>query len=82
MAGKNGTQPQRKKLDHTMLGRAAYELNLTTYEIGRQAGIPQPTISAILLGKSVPAADKLKAICDVLDLDMNEVFIDAEVAAA
>lgn len=71
----------QKRLNHKLLGKAAYELNLTTYELARQSGVKQPTVSSTLRGHSVPAADKLKAICDVLDLDMNEVFIDAEVAA-
>ena len=63
-----------------MLRDATYELGLTTYQLAREAGLAQPTVSAILLGQRSPAAEKLKAICTVLDLDMSDVFTTAEEA--
>lgn len=68
------------KLNTKMLRDAAFELNLTTYELARQAGLPQPTVSSILRGANSPAAEKLKAVCDVLDLDIADVFTTAEEA--
>ena len=68
------------KLNSKMLRDAAYELGLTTHQLARESGVPQPTVSAILLGRRSPAAEKLKAICTVLDLDMSEVFTTAEEA--
>lgn len=78
MAGDNRQQITKKRLDHDMLGRQAFELNFSTYEVARRSGVPQPTVSAVFLGKQTPAADKLKAICDVLNLDMNDVFVTVE----
>lgn len=68
------------KLNTKMLRDAAYELGLTTYQLAERSGVPQPSVSAILLGQRSPAAEKLKAICDVLDLDMANVFTTAEEA--
>lgn len=68
------------KLNTKMLRDAANELNLTTYQLAREAGLPQPTVSAILCGRNSPDATRLKAICDVLDLDINNVFTTAEEA--
>lgn len=68
------------KLNSKMLRDAAYELNLTTYQLARESGIPQPTVSGMLRGANAPEATKLKAVCDVLDLDINDVFTTAEEA--
>ena len=71
------------KLDSKLLRRTMYELGLSTYQVAAAAGLPQPTVSTIMLGQRKPSAERLKAICDVLDLDINDVFIsDAEKMAA
>lgn len=59
-----------------MLRDAAYELGLSTYQLAAESGVPQPTVSAILLGQRSPAAEKLKAICDVIGLAVESVFIE------
>ncbi len=71
-----------KTLNTKKLRDAAYELNLTTYEIARQAGVLQSTVSKVLRGESSPSSERLRAICDVLDLDINDVFIKEEKLAA
>ena len=63
------------KLNTKMLSNAAKELNLTTYQLAERSGVPQPTVSTILSGRNSPDATKLKAICEVLDLDINDVFL-------
>lgn len=63
-----------------MLRDAAYQLGLSTYQLAAESGIPQPTVSGMLRGANSPDAAKLKAICDVLDLDINDVFTTAEEA--
>lgn len=71
-----------KKVDSKKLRDATYELGLSTYQLGAAAGVPQPTVSAILLGRRQPSSPNLKAICDALDLDLNEIFTEAETAVA
>lgn len=71
------------KINTKMLRDAAYELGLSTYQLAAAAGVPQPFVSNILLGTGpIPSAEKLKAICHVLDLTVADVTVTAEKVAA
>lgn len=70
------------KINFEKLKTVAADLGLSTYQVGAVSGVPQTTVAAIFAGKVSPAAEKLKRICDVLDLDINDVFITDEVKAA
>jgi len=61
-------------IDSKVLRDAAYELGLSTYQVAAAAGLPQPIVSDVLLGRRRPSVFALERICDVLDLDVNEVL--------
>lgn len=57
------------------------ELRYSTYQLADAAGLKQPTVAAILNGRSgSPGTDKLAAICKVLDLDVNDVLLEEATA--
>lgn len=43
-------------------------------EIARKIGVKQQQISSYLYGKTLPALDTLANLCQVLDLDANEIL--------
>ena len=47
---------------------------LNQTELAKRLGIGQQTVSAYLLGKSMPALDTFAKLCAVLDLDANEIL--------
>lgn len=59
-------------VDSKALRDAAYELGLSTYQIAARAGLPQPTVSDVLLGRRRPSTFALERICDVLEIDPDE----------
>ena len=69
------------RVDTKKLNDAADNLGFSSYEISRRSNVPPPTVQAILNGRNRPTAHNLKAICDVLDLDISGVFIQKEAAA-
>lgn len=69
------------KIDVKKLKDAAWRLGLSTYQLAAASGVPQPTVSAILNGDRSPAPEKLAAICEVLDLNVDDILVK-EIAAA
>lgn len=67
----------KTQIDLAKLNAAAADLGFSSHEIGRRTGIPQSTVIATLVGRSKPSAERLKEICDVLDLNINDVFTTA-----
>lgn len=47
---------------------------MTQAEIARKIGVKQQQISSYLYGKTCPSVDTLANLCQVLDLDANEVL--------
>lgn len=55
-----------------VLRDAAFELGLSTYQVAAAAGLPQPVVSDVFLGRRRPSVFALERICDVLEIDPDE----------
>ena len=53
---------------------AIKESGLSQTEIAKKLQITQPTVSDYLHGKSMPALDTFANLCEILDLDANEIL--------
>lgn len=48
------------------------ELGLSSFQLAVAAGVRQPLVEGIMNGRCTDP-EKLKAICDALDLDLDEI---------
>lgn len=53
---------------------------MTQTELAKRVGISQKTIASYLMGKAMPALDTLANLCEVLDLDGNDILCIHEYA--
>ncbi len=53
---------------------------MTQSELARKLNIKQQTIACYLSGKAMPALDTLANLCEVLDLDANDILCIHEYA--
>ncbi len=53
---------------------------LTQSEIAKRTGVIQSSIAQYLSGRAMPAVDTLANLCEVLDLDANDVLCIHEFA--
>lgn len=53
---------------------------LTQSEIAKRTGIIQSSIAQYLSGRAMPAVDTLANLCEVLDLDANDILCIHEFA--
>ena len=51
---------------------------LTQKEIGKRIGITQSTVSQYCIGRFKPLLDVFAKLCEVLDLDANEILCVSE----
>lgn len=56
------------------LSEAIQQSGLTQTEIAKKVGIRQQQISSYIKGKTMPALDTFANLCDILDLDANEIL--------
>lgn len=59
---------------HIELRNAIKQSGLTQQEIADKLGIKQPTVSEYVNGKSFPALDTLANLCQLLDVDANDIL--------
>lgn len=52
--------------------------HLTNYQLAKESGLPQSTISNIFARRSCPRIDSLEAICNVFGLTLAEFFLEDE----
>lgn len=50
------------------------QTGLSQTEIAKRLGVKQQTISLYILGKALPALDTFANLCQILDLDANEIL--------
>lgn len=62
------------ELIRTQLIEAIKQSGLSQTELAKKLGIKQPTVFDYLHGKSMPALDTFANLCEVLDLDANEIL--------
>ena len=64
------------KLDNIRekLTEAIKQSGLTQTEIANRLGIRQATIGQYLSGRAMPALDTFANLCNILDLDSNEIL--------
>ena len=53
---------------------------LTQSEIAKRTGVIQSSIAQYLSGRAMPAVDTLANLCEVLDLDANDILCIHEFA--
>lgn len=53
---------------------AIKQSGLSQIQIAQKLGIKQPTVSEYVTGKSMPAIDTFANLCQILDLDANEIL--------
>lgn len=59
---------------HVALKQAIKQSGMKQHEIANKLGITQPTVSEYVNGKSYPALDTLANLCEILDVDANEIL--------
>lgn len=70
------------EIDFQRLREAAKTKGLTVREIAARAGeITHATVHSILTGKTDPSARNVKRVCNVLDVPIEDVFIEEKAAA-
>lgn len=50
------------------------ELGLSSFQLAVAAGVRQPLVESIMQGRCTDP-EKLKAVCEALDLDVNEIEV-------
>ena len=50
------------------------QTGLSQTEIAKRLGVKQQTISLYVLGKVLPSLDTFANLCEILDLDANEIL--------
>jgi len=58
----------------TALSKAIQQSELSQTEIANKLNIGQPNISHYIKGDKMPALDTFANLCEVLDLDANEIL--------
>ena len=53
---------------------AIKQSGLTQVELAKRIGIAQQTINQYISGRALPALDTFATLCEVLDLDANEIL--------
>lgn len=53
---------------------AIKQSGLTQVELAKKLNISQPTVSEYITGKSMPALDTFANLCQILDLDANDIL--------
>lgn len=53
---------------------AIKQSGLTQVELAKKLNISQPTVSEYITGKSMPALDTFANLCQLLDLDANDIL--------
>jgi predicted transcriptional regulator len=61
-------------IDRTILRDAMCDLGLSTYQVATAAGMVQPVVRAIMAGEVRPTMHQAERLCNVLDLDIDEVI--------
>ena len=56
------------------LTEALKERNITQAELAQKIGVTQSMVSHYTSGRKMPALDTFSRICEVLDLDANEIL--------
>ena len=59
---------------HEQIRAAIQQSGLTQSQIAEKLNVKQPTISEYVTGKSFPALDTLANLCELLELDANEIL--------
>ncbi len=59
---------------------AIRESGITQKELARRIGIAQQSLAQYLTGRAMPAVDTLANLCEVLDLDANDILCIHEFA--
>lgn len=70
------------KLNHEKIATHAKKNRWSATAVAERIGVTQQTVSNVFAGKAVPSATNLKAICDVIGLPVEDVFIETEKIAA
>lgn len=60
--------------DSEALRAAMYDLGLTTYQLADEAGLPHLRVREIILGECRCSVFALERLCDVLDLEMDDIL--------
>lgn len=53
---------------------AIKQSGMTQVELAKRVGIAQQTINQYISGRALPALDTFATLCEVLDLDANEIL--------
>lgn len=69
-------------LDHKKIADHARDNRWSATQIAERIGVTPNTVLNVFKGEANPSATNLKAICDVIGLPIEEVFIETERAAA
>ncbi len=64
-------------IDRTILRDAMCDLGLSTYQVAAASGIVQPRVRAIMAGEVKATMHQVERLCDVLDLDADELLKQA-----
>ena len=56
------------------LAEAIRQSGMSQQEIAKRIGVKQQQISSYLKGKTLPALDTLANLCNVLELDANDIL--------
>lgn len=58
--------------------RLLVKTNKTAYQVAKDTGIAQSTLSDWKTGRSIPKADKLKVLADYFDTTIEELISETE----
>ena len=56
------------------ISKAIKQSGMSQTELASRLGVKQPNISCYISGKKLPALDTLSSLCEILDLDANEIL--------
>ncbi len=59
---------------HKNLAMAIMQSGMTQSEIAKKINVKQPTLSQYVSGRTMPALDTFANLCNVLDLDANDIL--------
>lgn len=62
------------KLWNTIISKAIKNENLTTKELAQRMNISEAKVEKMISGKGRVSLDELYQLCEILKLDINEVF--------
>ncbi len=63
------------RIDYEKLKETAKKLRFSEGAVAKAVGISSSMVNVIFSGKNEPTATKLKKICDVLEIPIQDVFI-------